>query len=71
MLAKYLNRDTVLHRHSVQPPDGAVSESHLLTAQVTPLGTLRAVIPRTRKTENIHRGMKQYFNPPSKIIPNS
>lgn len=42
---------------------------YLLTAQITPLGKPRAVIPMTRKTENIHRGKKQYFNLPSRVIP--
>ena len=42
---------------------------YLLTGQITPLGKPRAVIPMTRKTENIHRGKKQYFNLPSRVIP--
>ena len=69
MPVKHFNRDTVLHRSSLQCPDTAASESHLLTSQITPLGKPRAVIPMTRKIENIHRGMKQYFNLPGKVIP--
>lgn len=42
---------------------------YLLTSQITPLGKPRAVIPMTRKTGNIHRGKKQYFNLPSRVIP--
>ena len=48
------------------PPLRAI---YLLTAQTTRLGKPREVIPMTRKTENIHRGKKQYFNLPSRVIP--
>lgn len=48
---------------------GPASEHHLLTSLIILVGKPRAVISMTRKTGNIRRGMKRYFNLPSKIIP--
>lgn len=44
-------------------------DSHLLICQRTLLGKPQAVFPMTRKTESLCSGMKQYFNPPHKVIP--